>query len=52
MTASGWIFLILAWSAILGLFLFALLRTLRSGNKNMSGSKNQLTPDETKQPVQ
>jgi len=41
MTVSGWIFLILAWSAILGLFLYALLRTLRSGKNNTSSSQNR-----------
>ena len=29
MRLSGWIFLILSWAAILGLFFFSLLRTLR-----------------------
>lgn len=29
MTISGWMFLTIGWAIILGMFLFALLRTLR-----------------------
>ena len=52
MSVSGWIFLILAWSAILGLFLFALLRTLRSNKNNTSDNPQQEVRNPTKQPVQ
>jgi len=51
MTVSGWIFLILAWSAILGLFLYALLRTLRPGKNNTSSSPQQEALNETQPPV-
>jgi len=52
MTVSGWIFLILAWLAILGLFLYALLRTLRSGKNNTSSSPEREIRNQTKLPMQ
>jgi len=30
MTPAGWMFMLASWAAILGLFVFALVRTLRS----------------------
>ena len=33
MTAAGWIFMIVSWTAILGLFTFCLTRTLRPADK-------------------
>jgi hypothetical protein len=43
MTISGWIFLTIGWVIILGLFLFALLRTLRLPKNSRSVSS--LPPD-------
>lgn len=37
MRLEGWIFLVVSWSGILGVFVFCLIRTL--GSKN-SGGKN------------
>ncbi len=37
MTISGWIFMIVSWAALLGLFIFSMYRTLRS--KDQSSSK-------------
>lgn len=36
MTLGGWIFLIVSWGAIILLFLFSLVRTLRTKDQNNS----------------
>ena len=41
MTPAGWIFMIISWAVILGLFTFCLTRTLRPGNKNENKSEQQ-----------
>lgn len=34
MTFSGWIFMIVSWAAILGMFVFCMSRTLRPPKQN------------------
>lgn len=33
MTTAGWIFMLLSWGGILGLFIYCMVRTLSSGKK-------------------
>lgn len=33
MTAAGWIFMIVSWTVIIGMFTFCMTRTLRPGSK-------------------
>ena len=35
MNLSGWMFLIVSWGAITGLFIFAFVRTLRAKEKDL-----------------
>jgi hypothetical protein len=34
MTTAGWIFMLLSWGVILGLFIYCMVRTLTSGKRN------------------
>jgi len=36
MRLDGWLFMIISWSAILALFFYSLIRTLRSKDSNKS----------------
>jgi hypothetical protein len=43
MTVAGWIFMIVSWAVIIGLFTFCMTRTLRPG-KTKDGSQNPDSP--------
>ncbi|MCI0498336.1 MAG: hypothetical protein L0Y36_01460 [Planctomycetales bacterium] len=40
MTISGWIFMLISWAVILGLFIFSMVRTLRPGDKSPNHKKS------------
>lgn len=44
MTAAGWIFMLISWTVIIGLFTFCLKRTLRPKANNNS-EENTHSPD-------
>ncbi|MHC4906432.1 MAG: hypothetical protein ACYTEN_11495 [Planctomycetota bacterium] len=41
MTAAGWIFMIVSWAVIIGIFGFCMYRTLRPSDKSKNESKQQ-----------
>jgi len=43
---SGWLFMLVSWTVILGLFVYCMARTLRSGQDNDDGRAGTLGPDE------
>lgn len=45
MTLSGWLFMIVSWAAILGMFTFCMSRTLRPLKRN--GPKNTDTDNKS-----
>jgi hypothetical protein len=40
MQLEGWIFMILTWTLIVGLFVFSVYRTMTSGNANDGSDEN------------
>ncbi|HOK96163.1 MAG TPA: hypothetical protein PK052_00555 [Anaerohalosphaeraceae bacterium] len=44
---SGWIFMLISWSVIIGMFVFCMVRTLRSDAKS---SKDNSSPQDSKNP--
>lgn len=46
MTLSGWIFLIISWSVILGLFVFSLALTLRATRRHPGTEPFEIEPEE------